>query len=268
VPAWMSILNYPSHGSTATVAWSPDGQLIASGSANDPNIVVWDVGTEVPTAMKATPAGITALEWSPSGHYLFVATTACTVLLWETQTWTHREWSGLAAPCKSACWGTSLPQIEETLLFHTWNGKTIHALHLSTLPPRIDAEHYRIQDTSAYAVKIEARTKDYDLNKAQEQSRVVLGAISHMAWDRNGKRLLVAFENQGTHQPAPMRNAVALYAVDTQRKPVRLEPRGFLVGPGDAQGVSTVSFANKFDGALAATCWQNGSISLWPLYCV
>ena len=29
--------------------------------------------------------------------------------------------------------------------------------------------------------------------------------------------------------------------------------RGFLVGPGDAQGVSTVSFANKFDGALAAT---------------
>lgn len=87
----MNALSHPSHASTTTVAWSPDGehlqrgplpkplletgQLVATGSSSDPNIVIWDVGTEVPTTIKATPAGITELKWSPSGNYLFAATT-------------------------------------------------------------------------------------------------------------------------------------------------------------------------------------------------
>lgn len=81
----------------------------------------------------------------------------------------------------------------------------------------VDASHYRIQDTSAYNVKIAEQNTVKDVT--------VMGSIAHMAWDRTGKRLAVAFENNESPGLAATRNTVALYAVDMQRKPVRLEPR-------------------------------------------
>ena len=264
VPAWVSTLSHPTHESTSTVAWSPDGQLVAVGCASESNIIVWDVGTEVPTSIKATPAGITALEWSPSGNFLFAATTACSVLLWETQTWNHREWAGLDAPCKSACWGKGDQQGPEVVLFHTWNGKTVHALQTQSYPPAIEASHYRIQDTSTYEVKVPMNG-----NRREGKNVRVMGNISHLAWNHDYTRVVVSFEDDASdpHGPAHMANAIALYTVDLQRHPVRLEPRGFLVGPENQGGVGQLSFANNFrEGSLVSVGWRNGEVSLFPLY--
>ena len=273
VPAWVSSLSHPSHNpaGSSTVAWSPDGQMVAVGCAAESNIIVWDVGTEVPTSIKATPAGVTSLAWSPSGNYLLAATTAASVILWETQTWNHREWTGLAAPCRSACWGKGERAGSEVALFHTWGGKTIHALQTQSYPPSIEASHYRIQDTSAYEVKVPVNRGTG--GRRDVKNVRVMGTISQLSWDRQCKRLVVSFEEDdasepgGIGGPAHMANAIALYTVDLQRHPVRLEPRGFLVGPENMGGVSQLSFANNFSrGALVSACWRNGEVSLFPLY--
>ena len=78
VSAWVSILRSPlgpSWGSVHSIAASPDGSLVVMTSASDPNMVLWDIGSESPTLLSKLDVGATHVEWSPSGHWLFSGST-------------------------------------------------------------------------------------------------------------------------------------------------------------------------------------------------
>jgi len=280
VSAWMSLLQSPvgaSWGPVHSLCYSPDGCQLAVTSGVDPNVIIWDTATEQPTLLRALVAGSTLVEWSPSGHFLFVATTTSKVLIWETQTWQSKAISGLDRPCQTACWGQV--HSAEVLLLSVQGGEEIHALHLTSPAPFIDVSHQVIQETSSYTVQTPSRHLS------------LMGPIKQLAWDASTRRLAVIFDSVSS-EAEQSASLVALYGVDMTKAPILLEPHGFLQAPPCSpplQSMDHIAFARKFEtrkgqnvehrakfgdlnsstvasGALLAACWEGGCITFWPLY--
>jgi WD40 repeat protein len=82
-------------GAVLSVGWSPDGNLLASGSFDDRFVLVWDVERGV-LLHKLHPSnegepnplssGASYLQWSPNGKHI-LATSIDTFQFWDTTTW-------------------------------------------------------------------------------------------------------------------------------------------------------------------------------------
>eukprot|EP00658_Telonema_sp_P-2_P076619 TRINITY_DN6741_c0_g1_i3.p1 TRINITY_DN6741_c0_g1~~TRINITY_DN6741_c0_g1_i3.p1 ORF type:complete len:564 (+),score=67.78 TRINITY_DN6741_c0_g1_i3:229-1920(+) len=282
VSAWVNLLDAgmgEGWESVDTLSFSPDGWLLAVGCVSDANLVVWDLALEIPTVLRSIAAGNSLVAWSPSGHFLFAATTAPTITIWETHTFSCKQVSGLAHPCKSACWGAAKNGME-TVVMSLEGGHQIHALHLTAPAPHIDVTHYIVQDTGPYSVQ-----------GGTAAHISLMGPIRQLAWDDSAQRLAVIFESQPHAREAS--GMVALYGVDLSQVPVLLQPHGFLrPAPCTPQlgNIQDVSFAHVFrtsasqhsdlrpkfgdlnsssqapPGALLTACWAEGCFTFWPLY--
>jgi WD40 repeat protein len=79
------VVTYKGHSNyVVSLAWSPDGKRIASGSYDD-TVQVWD-----PTNPKATAYtynghtdNVYSISWSPDGRYIVSASSDKTVQVWQ-----------------------------------------------------------------------------------------------------------------------------------------------------------------------------------------
>src|SRR5262249_41752320 len=86
-PPGTAILTYKGHSDYVdAVAWSPNGQFIASGSW-DGTVQVWDAysGAQV-TIHKGQHNVVSALAWSPDGQYIASGSWDGTVQVWDAFT--------------------------------------------------------------------------------------------------------------------------------------------------------------------------------------
>jgi WD40 repeat protein len=88
------------------IAWSPDGELIATPAHDESLVVIWDsqTGEGLQAIPYGTDANITSLVWSPDGRFLAATDTAGTLNVWERDSW------GIALSFQSL--GTSLNSID------------------------------------------------------------------------------------------------------------------------------------------------------------
>ncbi|EIE26352.1 hypothetical protein COCSUDRAFT_39467 [Coccomyxa subellipsoidea C-169] len=91
--AWLTFLRTRGQGSVTTLAWSPNGQLLAAASQDAPGFVIFDVTMGTQTAVQAGLAAVSLLEWSPDGCYLLAGSADGSFRIWETQKWTSAAWS-------------------------------------------------------------------------------------------------------------------------------------------------------------------------------
>jgi len=67
----LQVLKYPGFSHISSLSWSPDGLLLAVGSAVSNTIIVWDVAAKTPVSLSgAGGKGTILLIWSNDGSYL------------------------------------------------------------------------------------------------------------------------------------------------------------------------------------------------------
>lgn len=92
---------------TSSVAWSPDGQFLATCTEGEAAVLLWELGsgrcTPLRVALDGVDRGYSLLRWSPDGRHLFAASTANRFRLWSTATWTSAVWNTPCAPPSPPC---------------------------------------------------------------------------------------------------------------------------------------------------------------------
>ena len=70
-----------------SLAWSPDGTRIASGSIND-TVQIWDASTLTTLfTYRGHTNEIRAVSWSPDSEYIASGSSDQTVQVWQAQKW-------------------------------------------------------------------------------------------------------------------------------------------------------------------------------------
>eukprot|EP00850_Spirogloea_muscicola_P020283 SM000211S06653 [mRNA] locus=s211:200781:207284:- [translate_table: standard] len=148
--------------------------MLYSSSTSSPTFTVWDVASGFGEPLRRGFAGVSLVEWSPSGDYLFSAHTDATFHIWETTTWTSELWSSVHGNVVSARWSSS----GKVILAAFESATTLAAIHLAGQPPSLDAT----------LIPVDLPELDPVAGPAASAHQI---GIERMAWDPSGQRLAV-----------------------------------------------------------------------------
>lgn len=103
-------------GDVDSVAWSPDGEWLASG--HDMSLCLWRPDGSPGPAVLAGEAAIMRIDWAPDSQRLVTGSWDSSVRLWDLDGELLREFNGHTAPC----WGVSFSPDGSQLGTCGWDG--------------------------------------------------------------------------------------------------------------------------------------------------
>ncbi|XP_049609852.1 aladin [Syngnathus scovelli] len=247
------VLSHPGHSPVTSIAWSPNGSLLASASPKDTAMMVWDVAAEscVPL-QRVGGGGVSFLSWSTDGSHLLASTPSALFRVWETRRWTCERWPCEKGRCQSGCWSPD----GSRLLFTVQGETVIYALTFTETPGVLTGT-----TKGSPVASVVADLSQTTFNTSQGEVTVG-GEIQSLTWDPRGERLAVLFKGDPQlDQPA------VIPVFKTRTKPIfELLPCGFVQGELGAQPRLLQFHPNFQHGALLTVCWSTGRITHVPFY--
>lgn len=252
----LSFLSFDNHTNVISIDWSPDGSQLATASADDGSVRLWDIGTRSSIFVDRG----CMVKFSPARKpgFLFVASASSpSFRLWSCASWTNERWGSLSGPVTACTWSED----GSTLLFSTENESAIHVISV--------AVHRGEEGTQLVHTEVTALPREGPG-----------GTPIMLEMDSSGERLAVAYNLPASDEDAQVasledgmaidehrRYAVAMYA--TQLSPgFRMSPIGYVSGPEKSGPVVALKFKPKNTGdlgALLACMWRSGDISFTQL---
>jgi len=105
-PLGTTLLSYRGHiGGANSVAWSPDGRFIASGSS-DWTVQIWDATTGATIlTYGGHSSSVEAVAWSPDGRHIASGSSEKTVQIWDANTGANvYTYHGHSSPVNAVAW--------------------------------------------------------------------------------------------------------------------------------------------------------------------
>lgn len=248
----LDFLREQGHTNIVSLDWSPDGSQLATASATDGTVRLWDIGTH--KSIYIGKGSIVRFSPNEDRPFLFLSdSTMSNFRLYCCQTWSFERWGSLSGPVAAITWSKD----GSTILFSTEGESAIHAINVGNG-----------SDDETRVVHTEVTGKP---QKGPGGTPILMDI------DGSGERLAVAYDpdevsNQGLDKKEDLskdenrRCAIALYA--TQLKPnFRMNPIGYISGP----AASGPPVALKFKptaagiGAILACMWKSGYVSFTQL---
>ena len=250
----MEFLKDGNHTHIVSLDWSSDGLQLATASAADGKVKIWDIGSGKSVVLCSG----SFVRYNPrrGQKYLFVASAnSANFKLWNCETWKSERWGSLSGPVVAATWSPD----GSTLLFSTEGESAIHVLSVG--------------------------------HESGDESRVIHGEVTSLPregpggtpiileMDQQGERLAVVYDLPEKEKASlagsslrrrgvvdvkdPNRRfPVAIYA--TQFAPhFSMHPVGYVCGPpgsGPAIGLKFKPQTNK-NGSILSCMWQNGEVT-------
>ncbi|KAK8756282.1 hypothetical protein V5799_001015 [Amblyomma americanum] len=271
--ACASLLSRPEHNPVTSISWHPKGTLLASASAADCSLLIWNVTMEecVPLT-RIAGGGVSLVRWSPDASHLLAAAPQSLLRVWGTGHWQFDRWSTQQGRCQAACWSPD----GRWLLCSFANRPAVYALSFpdpskqgseestaATWSPHPDVAFgagLPVADLSVVEFSLPLETPNGGSPSGGSSSGETVrvgGLVQNMAWDQHGERLAVSFRDHGQY--------IALFRTRTAPT-FEMFPMGFVSGP-SGESAQLISFYNGFDsGSLLTVCWSNGWVSHVPLY--
>lgn len=248
-------LRAPGHTHIVSLDWSADGSKLATASAADGTVRLWDIGTQ--KSMFVDKGGAVRFSRGDGSRLLFVSSSVSNYFrLWCTETWKNERWGYLAGPVAAIAWSPD----GMTLLFSTQGESAIHVICIGG--PRVDDET-RVVHTELTGLPREGPG----------------GTPIILEMDSTGERLAIAYEippdeldvggahNEDLRQDPNRRYAVALYA--TQLHPnFRISPIGYISGLDGSGPPVALKFKpnNDVNKAAVLSCmWRSGDVTFTQL---
>ncbi|XP_046650517.1 aladin-like [Daphnia pulicaria] len=233
-PSASCLTHLPHPTSVNTVSWDPQGKYLASGSAKDSSLYIWNVENREATLLqKMHGGGYTFLTWNPTGDRLLAGTPGNVFKIWETRTWSAEIWDVMDGHIQAAAWSPCGTK----------------AIFADSVHPIL----YCVDKSSS----TKAATVVADFTETQsltEETERFGGLVQDLVWDSRGERLAVIFRTS---------DYVALFR--TRYSPtLSLFPCGVMKGELD-EVATTIQFKPDFEnGALLTVGWSSGRIQHVP----
>ena len=261
-----TLVTYTGHlSAVATVAWSPDGKRIASGSW-DQTVQVWDANSGAPQFIyRGHTTNVNAVAWSPartgqriasaSGNSFFKGEHS--VQVWDAATKAHLlTYQGHTLPVHTAAWspgGTRIASGGEDKTVQVWDASTTALIfsfsHTSTVNAvawspdgkRIASASGNLFLGGEHSVQVwDASTGKHILTYKGHTSQV-----STVAWSPDGKRIVSA--SAGPEKNVQIWDATSGTTIYTYR--------------GHTLGVNDVAWSP--DGKFIASASNDGTVRVW-----
>jgi WD40 repeat protein len=241
-----------SRSALTKLAWSPDGQTIASGS-NDHIVYLWDTQiSKLPRTFTGHTRVVTSVTWSPDGQMLASGSDDNTVRLWNVQAgtslWTLK---GHRRNVTSVAWsgdGHTLASASDDGTIRVWNTKNGKLLQtLTDHADRILCLAWSPDGQTLASASFDNTIRLWDANDGK-LLKVLTGHTDHIlsvAWSHDGQTLA----------SGSIDRTIRLWNASTGQQTTVLEEH--------TDSVLCVSFS--FDGRFLASKSLDNTIRLW--YC-
>lgn len=246
-------LQSPGHFDIVSLDWSPDGAKLATASARDGTVRLWDVGSR--QSVFVGKGGLVRFCPQREKALLFVSSaTTAAFRIWSYDTWKAARLGSLAGPVTAAEWSAD----GSTLMVSSSNESALHVL-------RVNLDEDAIVTESLHA----------ELTGVPREGPG--GSAQFISWDPSGERVAVSFPVPDEDEDVePLANsehsmdehgryAVSLYAAQLHPG-FRMAPIGYIRGPAQSGPPVALQFKQRCGrGSLLAVAWANGEISFTQL---
>lgn len=252
----LDFLLYRSHTDIVSLDWSADGQYIASASAADGSVRLWDVATRL--SVKLCSGSFVKFSPAVDSKMLFIADAAAVNFkLWDCRTQSFERWGSLSGPVVAATWSAD----GRALAFSTQGQSCIHVLSVGTGAEGVSDSIMAHHEMTALPKEGPGGTPiQLEFDPTTER----LAVIYEVPGEDMSSKDAGAFPTDDPHR----RFAVSLYAVQL-RSTFGMTPVGYVSGPKGSGPPTAIKFKPRpiaGAGAMLSCLWRNGEITFTHLF--